>query len=812
MMQPQQQSLKEIDFNYYIGHYARLFWKWKWYIITIGPIIGVIAFLTILKLGLLTYPPLPATVIFGLNTTNLRAYSDFNDNNLNRERLIRNRAFIEQVVSKLSLQLIIDKHARYNIFDSISVDSNSLMGNFFFTLNKDNKSNFTLTYTNKNSQMKNIVLESGSISSLRQVNMNGVQLTFSKAFIQEPFSFTFKIIRMRYAVDRILGKLRVTSPNLREGINYFSATYEGTDYPLVSQTLNTIADMFVDKNTGLQRKRMSETIKELEKQLAAADVQLSKSKSELKNYLASNPSAGLSEATQSTMTELIDLETGTSQVTMLIDEVESLKQRWESASKEDKFLIAHEMIVFLQTHNSLAAPALQASLTQYTAEKETAMQNYAKSHQIFSDIDTKFSILYTRIIQAIDIFISEKKRIQRDRKSSIQKITSRLHTIPNQELHLAELQRNQEIDAGIYSTILEKYNEAKVAETVDDGNIYIMEYALQPIAPSRLIQFAKSLGIIIAAMILFSFGPAVALDLIDKTVRSEQAVVKLLSYRFLETIPLVKFKKNKQPATNSKEKSSEKSSMNQYRLKEILITDPSIEPPIILEKFRSLVTKIQLDFHNNADKSLVVTSFEMDEGKSTIATNLAISFAEQGIKTILIDCDLRRGVTHRFLSINKTPGLSEYLTSHESHQSTAENRLVSPSIIKTAIPNLWTMPAGTLIDNPQKLLHSPVLKQLKDDLLKQSFMIIFDSPPVAVAADCAILSNVSSRYLLVIRAGRTNVVTLKKIIVKDYPMINEKVLGVVLNMGDNDVPSRYYSYYQNLPRKQAFVVDDSNKG
>jgi len=125
---------------------------------------------------------------------------------------------------------------------------------------------------------------------------------------------------------------------------------------------------------------------------------------------------------------------------------------------------------------------------------------------------------------------------------------------------------------------------------------------------------------------------------------------------------------------------------------------------------------------------------------------------------------------------------------------------VNIPILQTGIPNLSIIPAGQLSDNPQKLLQCAALAELKTELHKNNYFIIFDSPPIAVTADSAILSNIVSKYLLVIRSGVTNVVRLKKIIQKDYPMIEKKVIGSVLNMGEDDIPKKYYSYYYNNSR------------
>jgi polysaccharide biosynthesis transport protein len=791
-LQEQQLSLKDIDFKYYFNHYLRLFWKWKWYSLVAGPTAGAIAVFAILQIGLLKNPPLPATVYIGIDSPKTRLYNDYGGGSQNKERLLSSRSFVESVVKKLSLQVLISGYTRSELFDSLQIDSTTPLGSFNFILDKENHDIYQILFTNKSLNIKNKVIQSGTTSTLKHLSFSGISLIFSESFLKDPHNFSFSTIPMRYAIDRIIGKLKVTSPNPREETYFYSATLEGADYPLVAQTINTMADFFIQNNISMQKQVIKETIIELEKQLAAADQVQAQSKSELKSFLAKNPGAGLSQSTQQTMTELISLESGSYESNNLVEEAQSLKVKFNNAPSEEKLQVVNEMIVFLQTHGSLAAPALQANLAQFTQEKTAALQNYAKTHPIFAEIDGKFASLNSRAIQAIDSYINQIKKSLTDRTSSIQKITSKLQGLPSQELQFAELQKRQDIDSDIYSKLLAKYNEAKVSETVRGSDLFIMEYAIQPIAPSRLLQYAKSAGIIFSAILLFAFGPAVSLDFFDKTAKSEQTLTKMLPYRFLETIPLVKMPTIGNQSQNIKGEPT-------AHVGEILINLPGIEPPSAVELFRSLTTKILLDFYEVTDRSIVVTSYEMDEGKSTVAANLAISLAQQGVKTVLIDCDLRRGVAHKILSLNKNPGLSEYLINicQSAHPSS-----VALPLQQTAISNLWAIPSGTIDENPQRLLSSPALASLKQRLLQESFFVIMDSPPVAITADSAMLSNLTSKYVLVVRAGRTNVVSLRKILVKDYPMIDKKILGVVLNMGENTVPTRYYSYYYDNTRKR----------
>jgi capsular exopolysaccharide synthesis family protein len=195
-----------------------------------------------------------------------------------------------------------------------------------------------------------------------------------------------------------------------------------------------------------------------------------------------------------------------------------------------------------------------------------------------------------------------------------------------------------------------------------------------------------------------------------------------------------------------------------------------------------------MHLHANEDKSLAITSYDMDAGKSMIASNLSISLAQQGIKTVLIDGDVRRGVLHNSFLRNKSPGLADYLL------HSGENTLSVQDIIQeTHVDGLSLIPSGKNVTNPTELLASKKFRECKSTLSKQFDMIILDTPPIGLAADAVAVHDIFKRYILVVLAGKTNVVDLMKR-VHEYKVLKDKVMGLVLNKA---MVTRKHSYYRN---------------
>lgn len=786
-------SLKDIDFEFYVHHYLSLAWRWKWFIILAVPLSAFITFMAVTHFGLVNSPPLTATVLIGLdNKSSQNDWIDFVDSYQNKERLLLNRNFLEKVVQNMSLQLVVSKYSRYDIFDSVHVEQAAPTGNFLFEIDNNNKDLFRIKYSNSQLKIKNKVVEIGVLSSLSSVSISGISLHFSKAFLLNPHHFSFSIYPMRATIDNILSRFKVTSPNPRDQKYYFTATLQGTDYPLIAQTVNTIADMFIDINLSLKQNRVNEALSGLSKQLKTAEMQLAKSKEELKIFLSNNPTIGLSQTTQMIMSELLNLETGSMQVNNVIDQANELQMRLLNAVNDDLVRVISEAIVFLQAQGSLSATSLQLSLNQHFEEKRNIVGNYDKSHPIFKEMDLKFSNLRDKTVQSVNALISQLKKSIIDRNSSINKIASRLQNIPSKELQLAELQRRQEIDSEIYTTLLSKYNEIKVAQSVQKADVFIMDYAVQPIPPSPINQLTNVALIILSSVILMTFGPPFLVDKLDKTARTEQSLRKLLPYRFLITIPRMKILKSPFSKSTSIDNNNN-SSHATPRQSNLLITDPKmIHPSFCPELFRSLNTKIQLDLYDDANKSIAITSLDMSDGKSTITSNLAIAIADNGIKTILIDCDMRKGVCSKLFNLPNSAGLSDYLISALNNN---QQSLPNVPLQRTNNPNLWVLSSGTAVENPQKLILSTPMLLLKRKLQQQPFFIIFDSPPIGIASDAALLNNLVSKYIVVVKSGTTDTCKLHKVISKDYPVIDKKILGVVLNMGETVDQKKYYRYY-----------------
>ena len=174
----------------------------------------------------------------------------------------------------------------------------------------------------------------------------------------------------------------------------------------------------------------------------------------------------------------------------------------------------------------------------------------------------------------------------------------------------------------------------------------------------------------------------------------------------------------------------------------VTLTDPRSPAS---EAYRALRTNLSFYSLEQPVRTLVVTSPAAGEGKSTTVANLAVTMAQSGRRTILVDCDLRRPTLHEVFELAMTPGLTN-LTLDEVSEMPLQ---------QTAVENLWLLSSGTKPPNPADLLGAKRMDQIIAELAGRADIVLFDAPPVMAAADAAILGAKVDGILLVIQAGKT---------------------------------------------------------
>ncbi len=200
----------------------------------------------------------------------------------------------------------------------------------------------------------------------------------------------------------------------------------------------------------------------------------------------------------------------------------------------------------------------------------------------------------------------------------------------------------------------------------------------------------------------------------------------------------------------------------------------------ISEIFRTLRTNIQFMDRNKKMRTLLVTSTFPGEGKSWVASNLAVTFAQAGKRVVLIDADMRKGRQYLIFSISPKPGLSNYLSQAEIDDDGTSTEHIENYVQETDVQNLYVMPAGNVPPNPSELLVSAQMPTLLEDLKEYFDLIIIDGTPCELVTDSVILSRIVDSTLIVAAHKKTKKDALDRVI-KNIKNVGGTIAGVVLN-------------------------------
>lgn len=216
-----------------------------------------------------------------------------------------------------------------------------------------------------------------------------------------------------------------------------------------------------------------------------------------------------------------------------------------------------------------------------------------------------------------------------------------------------------------------------------------------------------------------------------------------------------------------------------------LITKLAPKSPIS-EQYRTIRTNIQFSSVDSEIRSITVTSTAPMEGKSTTIANLAVVFAQQGKKVLLIDADMRRPTVHYFFQLPNTIGLTNVLTKQVDLQE---------AVRETDVTNLSVLTCGPIPPNPAELLGSVSMEYLLKEAYKMYDLILFDTPPVLAVTDAQVMANLTDGSIMVVSSGKTDREGAQK--AKELLTATKgKLLGVILNNKPQEKHSHYY-YYSN---------------
>lgn len=343
------------------------------------------------------------------------------------------------------------------------------------------------------------------------------------------------------------------------------------------------------------------------------------------------------------------------------------------------------------------------------------------------------------------------------------------------------LKREVDTNKELYDGLLQRLKETGVAAGLETSNVQVVDRAMPPLKPSSP---KKILNILLSMVtgLFMGTGLAFFIEYFDNTVKDPDEIRKLFDLPTLGLIPSLQSMVGKKGKRDNKRDNMKEA---QLGMDDLYLVSQRYPRSSISEAYHTFRTSLLFSTPGHPPKTILVTSNNPQEGKTTVSCNLGIILAHGGARTLIIDTDLRRPSCHRVFSMPSAPGLTDHLTGHASLEE-----IIKPTDIK----GLSILPAGPISPNPPELLDSVQFKKAIEELKGLFDFIVLDSAPVLAFADTLNLANKVDGTIIVTRSGKTTRDDLKNS-VGLMRGVKASILGVVMNVVNVRKSDYYYNYY-----------------
>jgi succinoglycan biosynthesis transport protein ExoP len=579
-------------------------------------------------------------------------------------------------------------------------------------------------------------------------------------------------------LGEFLGGLSVKRvPNSR----LIEVRFEATDPQLAAAIVNTHLQNYIEENFRSKYDATMQASTWLSSELEELRIKVQKSEDARIAYERENQIWQIDEKQDITTQKLADLSKVVTEAQTALAEKEALYRMAVSGNVD-------------------ALPAARESsvIQELIKRKSEADNNYADAMAQFGPNYPKVQRLAAQQKEAADDLANAQKTLVesiQEEYSTAQNHVSILQTSLDKQKadanELAEklvqyhiLEHDAEANKQLYDGLLQKLKEATISVGLRSSNIRVVDPALAPTTPSRP-QKARNILLAFLVGIIGGIGLAIFREYLDNTVKSPDDIEALTGLPSLAVVPALPGSlagHQKRLGWPARAPLPQPGSGTRVELLSYLQPKSQIS-----EAFRALRTSLLLSQAEHPPQVILVTSALPREGKTTSAVNLAVTLAQLGDRTLLMDSDLRKPGIRRAmnLTISKDLGLSSFLAG----VCTLEEAVLP----HPTISNLSILTTGPVPPSPADLLSSHRMQEAIDEVRRRYKFVVIDSPPIMAATDAVIISALTDGVLLVVRSGETP----KEAFTRSRDLlaaVKSRLLGVVLNAVDSSAPDYYYSY------------------
>ncbi len=534
------------------------------------------------------------------------------------------------------------------------------------------------------------------------------------------------------------------------------------DPQLAADLADGVAQQFIKQNLEKKMLASTDAVRMLREQADEYKIKVEKSELALTQYRQRTQSSEENQA--NVVDKLKDLNNAVTQAqkTRLAAEAE-----WNGIKAQlDAGRSASEIPTIM---NNSKVSDLRKQLNDKQITLAVLRERYREQHPSMVAIQTELNEITDKLTNACNDAVAAVQAEYLMAKAKEESLQKALHE-QEQEAMVMDgkqpdynmLKRNAEADRQLYDSILTRIKETGVNDKLQFNNIRLIDPVQVPGAPFKP-QKGRNLAIGLFLGVSAAFAACYLLNTLDDKIKTYEDIDSL-GLPLLTGVPRITLKDASQNGR-------------------VLQADPH---SISAEAFRNLRASISLKPEANSAKPLLVTSTAPGEGKSVVSANLAIAFAANKQRTLLIDCDLHHPVQHRVFPSDPDKGISLYLTSNAT----------LPEVVQpTDIPNLDVLHVGSVPPNATELLGSERIRELIAEACEQYDRVVIDSPPVTAVSDPLVLLPYVQGVIYVIGFGKTR----REIVSRTMQRLREcgaPLVGVVMNNIDQELHGFYYYPYK----------------
>lgn len=638
--------------------------------------------------------------------------------------------------------------------------------------------------------------------------------------------------KQQYVAEQIQKRIDAEAVPYSEVIEIKVEAYTPEAVTLIA---NTLVDVLQQRHVGAKIRETGNVRGIIEDQLETFKKQLDEAEMALKNFREQNEVTSIDKEAEEIYRRITEAENIYNKTTANLDAA-----RKRLAFIKEKLEKERETLGPALTETSSPwAQKLKQQLVELEVQYTTLrLQDYAEQHPKLVKLREQIAEVKQNLkeesakiassdgvvdpISQIQKFITESIEIEIEiqtyqaqhmaLKRVIDNYQQRLQKLPHKELKLAQLIRDKEVNEKIYKMLLEKREETKITEAERASNIRVIDPAKVPDRPARPHKLLNVLLSIIFGLML-GCGLALSIEYLDRRVKSVEEIERITELNLLANIPVIPFDRGWLHLKFFRSTNARGGSRYGRQLISLI---RSLSPEA--EAFRTLRTQL-LKASSTPPKTVLITSPNPNEGKSLITANLGIVISQLGLKTLLVEADLRKPMLHLLFQKRRQPGLIDCLNalmkmSLTSNLTASGSKIDSIAeidrdamisvfknrIVATKVPNLELLTSGTPSSNPSELLASPVMKLAFEVLKLQYEIILIDTPPINAVSDAYVLNELIDTSLLVVRAGYDSAKEIKR--AKELMQGQRaKILGLVVNFANRWGKYYRYDYYYSNDHK-----------